>query len=358
MNWKVMKGLNANGIVGWCYLFVLSTILFQCQSTPSNPKKEIEKEAITSINGQLGNFWNNSLEIEINDKVTEVTLSDDGKFKFETDQIKQPSYAYITHGEIALEIYINPGNELTFTVNVFDFLPSINFKGKDAAINQYLISQELTNQDLPSAFEINSLNEKRLLILTDSVKKVKLSLLRQFKDSIQDKRFTNIQEGNIIYQWANELMNYQRKRNTQANEFPYSTSDSLLATIKGISLNKKEYINSFQFANFAFDRVQQEVNKQLMNMTLLKDDVDSTTLALSMQQLAQIVNTPEVKQKLQGNILSYYIGAQKLSAAEYFTNKYKDQLTKNQFEDINKQVALLKPMAPGSSAPVFKLVDI
>ncbi len=322
------------------------------QKTEKETKSNVSKP-VTSIKGKLLNPTVFEIEAKVNDSSFQIDINADSTFSLTLDQLKRPTEVQFLYNDLLFNIYVTPESKTEFTANMDQYFQTVKFKGDNTVANNYLVQKFITEASLPSIYDLAALNEIDFLAKIDSIKSTKTKLLNSYSKGIANDSFLKTAKGNIIYTWANELLTYQNLRIKNVG-FP---SDTIQSVLNKIPLNEPQYLNSFRFNNFVFDQIQKTVKSQLATMTFIAEQADSITLAMSLEVAKNLIQNTEVKQAVYSDIINYYISSLKSGTAEYFVNTYKSQLNQKKLTSINRKIALLKPMAVGSIAPYFNLLN-
>ena len=152
----------------------------------------------------LRNFENNI--------VKEIDIDAQGAF---SDTLKGivPGFYTFSVGDNRSTVYIEPGYALSMQLNATEFDETLLYRGIGNPENNYLAQKMLLQKRLVPILNykyLGSLDEKAFLIKIDSIQRLQKELLNKQKDL--NPGFVELENGNILYGWANMMHDYEAYR--------------------------------------------------------------------------------------------------------------------------------------------------
>jgi thiol-disulfide isomerase/thioredoxin len=190
-----------------------------------------------------------------------IFLNADGTFTHTFADLTKPANYYILVGtNDYMPFRVAPGMDLAVTFDAANFRPSLKFDGKGSDINNYLVNKTIKagNQD----YEMYKLDPDAFRAKQDSTRSLMQEILSAAQKSDAKDPFWKTQEGNILYEWAINLSNYEAYHGYFAGVEGYKAPESFFSFVKEVDLNKPEYLESDAFKQYVSSTVGQAVQKK------------------------------------------------------------------------------------------------
>lgn len=271
----------------------------------------------TTVTGKIENPGDYLVEFDLNDTIIIVDLEEDNTFKFETTLLNEPKEVEFVHGKESVFLYLVPGTNLNFNIDYNLLYQSAEFAGQTAAENKYLFKKATLERALSDKNTLYRLPEKEYLNYIEKIKQDKMQLFSDMKSEIRDSVFTAASEGNIYYEWANNLISYGNMHAMLTKDFNFEISDSLKTLIKSIPLENPSMMSSYRYINFVFDHITQKVNESMAAVSVSADDVNQVMLGKSIETTQQLLDDELLKKRIIKEFVDqYYPGLDKSAASE------------------------------------------
>ena len=303
----------------------------------SNKEDKTSKPTpVTTIVGKIENPGDYLIEFVVHDSITIVDLNEDNTFTFSTNKIVRSGEIEFIHQQHSGSLYVIPGTQLTFNTDNNLFYANAKFEGPAANYNHYLFKKVLIQQSSENLQTLYSNSEQDFLDKINQLKNYKLQLLYSFKGVFTDEDYFKMEEGNILYEWANQLMSYGNMHAMLLNEPTYETGDSLKRLLNAIPLEKPELLNSYRYVNFVFDHITQKVNESLASVTIPTDQIVKVMLDTSVEKTNQLIGNQEIKRRIVTEFVNqYYLDMNEADRAEAI-QQYQQYLSLDNVERLKK----------------------
>ena len=273
----------------------------------------------TKFSGQIVNAIDFMSEVITPDSVYLLDHTDQDAFELVTGAITKAGEYEFTHGKKSAVIYLQPGSSLKLSVDYNLFVKSMSFEGETAAHNRYLQQKQLLDSSYPDDTDFFLMSEIHFLRETDKFRQARFNLLQSMKDSINDDAFYAISLGNLEYEWANKLMNYEHMHKKMVPDKQAPPLDTLFQAIDAIPMERPELLSSFHYINFVFNRITASVNQQLAAKTIPAYMADYEMLKASLELTNSLLKDKQVQEYMEREFLSHY--------ENYITTEQRAELT-------------------------------
>lgn len=203
------------------------------------------------ITGKIENPTSDSLFLSTDkhEQIYGVKLGKGNIFKIKIE-LKEGYYRIGDKNENT-KLFLSPGFNLYLTIDTKLFDETVKYKGKGASENNFLAKYYLLDEgfgELNSYSYYAELKESAFLKLSDSLLKVELELLENYKKSMLT-RFYEFQKMKIEYSYKSKLNNYESMHKMLTNDMGFVVSSSFPDPFKDINLNNAEWVNAFEYTN-------------------------------------------------------------------------------------------------------------
>jgi len=232
----------------------------------------LEKDTIKLNN--IGNVFSKKLAI-----------NDDGSFH-DTLSIESGYYSFYD-GNKVVDLYLIKDEDLQVSYDFKDTTNVITFAGKNAGLNNYLLTKGKTSTELYGGKSsiLYSLDENDFVT---KVKTVKNSLEELLNSATLEELFTSQELKNIHYASVEKLNNYESAHRYYTKNPEFKPSDSFNSGITSIDLNNIDDFNSSSsyrsilqshFGNLTQDKINEEDEKyDLVYLDVINENVKNETI--------------------------------------------------------------------------------
>lgn len=203
------------------FTFLLFFALFSCNN------KRHSQDGSTFISGMIVNPKMDYVILSHGNNVLDtIKLDSKNYFAYKTDKITSEGLYTIKHNETQV-FFAQPGDSLVLHLNTLDFDESLNYSGRGAAKNNFLMTLFLTNEK-----EIKNLHKWYTLTpeeFTDKIDSLKQDKEKEFKEFLNrnqvSQRFKEVASASINYVYYSQKELYgaaNKKRLGNLDEDFYS----------------------------------------------------------------------------------------------------------------------------------------
>lgn len=305
------------------------------------------------ISGKIDNPVSDSLFLKTDDSkiIAACKLNKDNGFKMKVEI--EEGYYRIGDNNEHTELFLSPGFNLHLTIDTKLFDESIQYKGKGSSENNYLAKSYLLDEGfgkLRSYSYYAKLEEKDFLKLSDSLLKVELDFLGNYKKSMLP-RFYDFQKMKIEYSYRTKLNNYESMHMMLTNNMEFVVSSSFPDPFKDIDLNKAEWVSAFEYTNAVEAYLWELASKDL------KEKKASNYYLAFYNNMEALIKLPYLKEKF-----AFSIGRNNLIYAKDLDLVYEktvsnitDTLKLGLVKSIYQR---LKALQDGTLIPEFSFSDL
>lgn len=299
---------------------------------------------VTEISGTLINFKGDKINLEYNNKVTEVSVGTDGTFSSMV-KLSQDSYVTLKCGRHIVKMYAFAGRDLTVNYNLED--RERIFNGDSKHLCEYLESKKsiAEKRDWYSLGEDEFLEEVRFF----NEERKEILLDQNFNEEFNIKELACME-----YETYTFVLNYVPYHGYSV-EGEYVPSNKITDFCNNADFNKSELLKLSEYREFINLRATERgytKNKsdQKLNMTL-----ESANFIRDLNTL------PEIKSYMIFNLVKPYVERRGTGAEIYsqlytiFIDLCKDP---EKVEEVAKFAAKWDKIAKGQPSPSFALKDI
>ena len=345
------------------FLILPLVLIFSCKNesnkTP-NPiitVPEVKAEPIpqkVTISGTIENPVDGSAEIRGDGMVGMKGLKkdlEDGKFNMEFE-LTEPTNLIFIHGRESASLYLEPGDEVTLTLNPEQFDETIQLAGKGAEESNFLFKKYLLREGMGETKDIFSLDKDAFAAKQDEIKNLIGSNLDTYAKAHpkMNAEFFEAEKKSVLYSWAVNKMNYPGYYEYFTKKDAPELGDNYLSFMNGISMNdEKAYKNDRNYSmlvNSFMSHGTDDMENHLDKLQTIFDKVKSK------------ITNPTIKNEILYSTMNNQIqygksdGVEKF--VEFFNNETTDEENKTKIADAYKKAIHL---SPGVDAPTFAYGD-
>ncbi len=338
------------------FLVLLATLfIFACGT-----QEETAIISTATLSGTITSPKAEKVRLTIGKDKSEATLTD-GKFTMTID-LKEAGEYNFKHGSESSKIYLEPGDNISMTLNGEEFDESLSFEGTGAAVNNYLAKSYLLNETETGDFtELYKSDEATFVEKTANIRAKLESQLAEFQkeNPKANKHFVANQKARLLYDWAGHRNRYQEYHQYYAKDKTFNVSDTYNDFKKELDLDNADLLSSSTYKSFIVDHYDGLANKIMEEDKVLKDDETSGWLKAQMSAFENHAQNPAVKRFLTFDALKSqisYVGTDGIeSIFENFKTTSNDAKQNSELQEIWDKWAVL---AKGKVAPDFEYADI
>ncbi len=185
------------------YFLILLLVVIACKRQDTN-------QPAATITGQFNPAAEGYIILNNGPLLDSTKIKPDGSFDFTLPMEVSESVMLIFSNKIS-QLYLEPGKTLELSINPAKFPEFEEFGGELGPINHYLqLADKLDRQTSIANEELFAKEVNTFIAFTDSVKKLKLQLLKEYtmKYTQLDSTFVLTHKTDIQYGWALQRLNY------------------------------------------------------------------------------------------------------------------------------------------------------
>jgi acetyl esterase/lipase len=288
------------------------------------------------IHGTILNHSENS--IVVGDSL--IALNKKGAFRIE-ENIVEPTYIKIKYSNIDYDIFVEPNEQLSFIFNGNDFFGTIEFEGKAASINSFLIQEHLVNRKVSKYFsdnfyEIYTKDESEFVSIVDSLR-AQVSVpfeefVKQYPET--NKWFITLMRAEIKYSFDKILLDfpfYQLKFKNIKTDF----TPELAKRLYNVELNKPELLESEEFVKYALACFRLKIKDEIANNPQIKKS-DNKWLEASFNVVLREIRNQQLLDFFLNNYLFQHIENNGIKNINRFITIFNEKCKSVQYKkDIN-----------------------
>ena len=321
-------------------LYISLTILLSC----TNNKKEIDYVVFA---GTIEGENIDSLQLLNKNRKPIKTISLSKELTFNDTLFIPKGYYYIGDFKTSTKLlFLKPSYNLQVNIlsNSMDY--SISFKGIGANENNYLSQKKEFDKNFENYKYYLSLNEEKILKLSDSMHIIKTYFFNTYKNL--DKDF-NLCETFIIENDRVKLLNrYRQGRGSIIGKNDFQVSDNFLYNFNSSFLSNEKLLMHPDYMSYV---------DSFVGFKLYKNKYEWNNFLASLEIIDAEINNQKIKDELAYNTMKFAINRTRNFDEVY--NKYMS-IEKNEDyrNEIEKTYLNLKKISKGTISPTFELYDV
>jgi len=344
-------------------------LFFSCKNGETEtstqvPETKVEKLAPqkVTIHGIIKNPASESAEIRGEGIVDMEGLKVDvvdGKFDMEF-QLREPVNLSFRHGQESSSLYLEPGDEVTLTLNPEQFDETIRLSGKGAEESNYLFKKYLLREDMGEMSEIFSLEPTAFAEKVDMMKKANVDALEQYMKEFpgMNADFVDSESKSNIYSWAMNKMNYPGYFSYFTKKDAPEMGDDYLSFMDKVDFNDEK--------SFKSNRNYNMLVGSYMSYGTMDLETSAEKLKIQFDNVKSKVTNQHIKNDLLFETLTNEIYYGETEGVEKFVEIYNNETTNEENKKkITEAFAKANHLKKGVEAPTFayantkeKVVDL
>ena len=333
-------------------LVAVFCMLFSCQPTVKG-----KREKTVVLSGTIHNTDRETVKIG----EYSAALDDLGLFSLRFE-LEEADYFLFDCGE-KFTLFLSPGDEIFLEANLDSFLPSLSFSGEGAAVNNYLktksiLEEEHSQKIAPVINQIFSLGEGEFVAKLDSFQTLFLEPLNEFLAAYPsiDKKFAKYERAKLLYSWAEGRMAYPQLHRRLTGQSFFEPSETYYDFLSSLDLDDMGLLSVEEFRSFLsayFDYKRQTLKKD--EPDLLAGDNQNTTLqfrAVLSTFSSQVLKNLYLYESLKNQIENYGILGIENLMADFEANCS----NKKYLKEIRQLYSDEKTLREGAETRIYKTV--
>lgn len=227
--------------------FLIVLISFSCTDVRNDKKFVIKGKLANS-----GEFFYFIKPDMFGGEVDTLQVMQGGQFEVRREIDRAGYYKmYVANQELML--FVRPGDSLEVSADGTRLVESVSFTGRGAKINEFLKRKALMSmKQTPDSRVMYSMTEREFVLMLDSLKNNILFSVKEFAaDPDADARFIELEEASVLYQFAQQRLNYQEAHAYYSKNDSFVVSDSFNDYLSGLDINNDDLMNLEEFLVFA-----------------------------------------------------------------------------------------------------------
>ncbi len=320
-------------------------LLFACQNA--------KQSNAVKITGTIENPISEKASIRYGDS-THVAEVVDGKFVLDFELTKPESITF-KHGSESGGLYLEPGDNVTLTLNPKEFDETLKLAGDGAEESNYLLAKYLLNEQFDEKTkEIYSSSPEEFAASMDEIKKANDQHLETYAEAHKNMNadFLKNEKSTILYSWATDKINYPAY-------YPYyagadapelELGDDYLAFMDKIEMNDETaFENNQQYAqmvNAYINSMGQKAGKGIDN------------LAGMFEAAQNKIKSDKIKSGILANTLTNFLNYNDATGAEKYVEMFNKMSTdEKQKKAIAEAHSIAMKLLKGKPAPTFNYTN-
>ena len=354
-----MKNLK---FVQVCVLGVLSMIMFACDKNES----EVQRPNSVFLSGKVLNPGADAVYVKQSGTFGDVdydtlALDENGTF-YGVIKADEEGFYRFSDGNERATVYLVPGDSLHLELDTKEFDESLKFSGNGSAkINNYLAERVMMEETegLPGS-ELYAQEYDDFTTTISNIKDKNVGLLATLKENYPavSEKFLSVANANVLYDWANKMMNFESYHKHYAKKDSVSLPASHMDFLSQLDINNPALLGSSSFKSFIKNYLDEAVSKVAED----KPEIEESELAYFGTQYDL------VDKNFQDSTVAEYLKASTLNDLVRYggVNGVSDMMAdfKSLAKDdayvaeVDKQYSAWAKLVEGMPAPNFQTVDL
>ncbi len=337
-------------------LFLFAVLLLVACANEEKPAPVTK----ASISGEITNPKGEQVRLSNGDDKFEATLTE-GKFTLEID-IDEPGFYNFGHGSETSSMYIEPGDEISLTLDPNEFDESLSYSGKGSEENNYLAARYLLKEKEMDGFaDMTKSDEATFIAKMDSIKTKMNDHFQNYvaEHTNMNGQFIDTEQTNLLYEWANNRDNYERYHRYYAKDKDFEVSEQYNDYLKELDLDKGDLLSSKAYKNFIGSYYDSKARVAMKADEALEGDKKMGWLKAQMATFDETVSNKQLKEFLTYSALKDHISFTGIEGVEPLLANFKETTTdKKQSDELQEMYDKWAVLAKGNVAPGFAYDDI
>ena len=278
-------------------------------------------------------------------------LSADSEGHFDLDlQLAETKTGFLEYNGKRVDVFIEPGDDLSFSFHPQSFLGTLKFEGKGSLHNNFLtaFSKTFASIEIERATNTRYAKAAAFKAFMNTKRKTKWAFYQKYEGKEQfSESFNAFAKAEIDYWHAFYLLNYAWEHPLYHDqEAPMELSNSYYSFLDQVEVNKEQAMKNRHYAYF----VQQYVDYQLQQ---------AKNKELTAKEAAKKFLQDEAYYYYQAKLLASDCRRGKIRQAGWLIQDFLKECPYTTYNDVLRYVYNeSKDLVEGSKAPDFTLADI
>jgi len=210
------------------------------------------KPGETRISGTLSPAVTGYMNITAGPILDSARINKQGEFSI-IIPLAGPLKALLFFGNRLTNVYLEPGKELSLTINSILFPDNISYGGELGPVNHYLtLARKLDQQTSIPVGDLFAMEPEQFVKFSDSVKQLKIKLLDEYQAKYKeiDPGFVTLTRTEIEFIWAQQHLQYPGKYQLIKGIEPSLPAGYHIDYLNRLNLNNSSNLSSSVFKEF------------------------------------------------------------------------------------------------------------
>lgn len=310
------------------------------------------KEAV--ISGTLLNYKDSVAYLTTKGITETIKVNADKTFEFKTTTDKPVIYMLKTGRKSNYELYVNPGDITSITVDFENLKDGPKFTGELESVNNYLLEREKISEKYFANYkEAFKLDKEKFSLKLDSMKNEVIEKIK----TISSTSIAEIEKVRVDYTVKNVLASYP-EYNAYVNNIEFNADSADYSMLNGLDLNNGSHLMFKEYAELVSMSVNNKFKKEMGKVNL--DSIPASERLTKMFACIDnnVVNV-EVRDYLKQNVFIEDLSYGEFWKLSDLVNKFLTECQTPGYKKIVEKLFNQKMLiAPGKPAPLFKYKDI
>lgn len=337
------------------YLIIAITF-FAC----NKPKDKVNT---ANIAGKISNSGETVLMIYDNNLVESVRdtidVNEKGEFSFDL-QVNGSDYFTLRYGRNRSKLFLHTGDSLNISFDADDFEETIKFSGKTSDYSNYLLKKAKLRKELQGDFqELFKLESDEFIAKIDSnYNQYKELLSESVKTNSFCDEFTEFEQADLLYSWANNMSNYPRYYKYFAKKDTVILSDNYDNYKEELDLDNGNLLKVTSYRNYLSNYLYEKIDEEFKTDTSLHSLDNNETIA-SFRAIKKTFTNQSLKDYFFFKKINEQIQYYSLNGIDELMAEFNSNCTNQKYKDkINVEILKWDKLKKGQAAPQFTYPDI
>ena len=331
----------------------LLLLLFAVFFYACTENKAPEKISSATLKGMIENPIGEEVKVS-NGEEKYSTPVEEGQFSLEIP-VQEEGRFTLKHGNQYAFLYLEPGDDISLTINAEEFDQTLQFTGKGAEENNYIIKKYLLKEDLTKDFEAwYSMAPEDFVEKWNDINRQLNAHFIKYSSEHKDMspKFLKNEKTDIRFAALNQRLNYRSYYKHFTKE-EVSLPVDFNNYLQGINLNDTELMNSKEYKNFLRGYLEESSHEKLQKDG--KEDPSNQQVAeYQLNLLEELISEQEIRDYLTHKLMKGYLRSNGVEGASPLMIRFAEL---NQNEEQKKEILesydQWKKIAVGAVAPNF-----
>ena len=215
-------------------------------------QKQTEPEQIAVISGSVTPATEGYISLNFGSLLDSAKISKEGSFSLDIN-VEMSGTGILIFANTFTQIYLEPGKSLTLDITPQNFPGNVDFGGELGPENNYLqLARKLDRNTTISKEGLYMLKPDRFIHLTDSIRGLKIQLLKEYvmRYSEMDSTFITRHKTDVQYAWATQKLRYPGYHRLLTGQIPGLPDSYHNSYLSEVEINNPNLMISTVFQGF------------------------------------------------------------------------------------------------------------